>query len=250
MAETGNSGIYEIVNLVNGKRYIGSAQSLHKRRGQHWTRLRNGWHHSRHLQNSWNKYGEQRFCFKVLLFCRIDDLLFYEQRAIDVLKPELNVCLTAGSTLGRRHSPATRAKIGARKVGLKMAPRSIEHREAISRALVGKQKDAAHAEKFQAGRRAFVQTEEHRAGVSAALRVAYQEGRHRRDRPPEYRNKIAATLTGRKLTAEHRANVSRSMTGKKRGPYKLDPAKAEQRRAQAAIMIAKRWPQRKSEATS
>lgn len=245
MADPADSGIYEIVNLVNGKRYIGSAKFLRKRRGQHWTRLRGGWHNNRHLQNSWNKHGGENFEFRVLLRCLVDDLLFFEQRAIDAFSPSLNICPTAGSTLGRRHSPATRAKIGARKAGLKMPPRSAEHRAAISRALLGKMPGPEKMEKLQAGRRAFVRTADQCQGVSEALRAAYAQGRHRRDRPPEYREKIAMTLTGRKLTAEHRANVARAMTGKKRGPYRLDPLKTAQRREQgralAAKVNARRW---------
>lgn len=245
MADPANTGIYEIVNLVNGKRYIGSAKSLKNRRSQHWTRLKGGWHHNRKLQRSWNKYGAESFQFRVLLCCRVIDLLLFEQRAIDAIRPELNICPTAGSTLGRVHSKETRTLIALSKVGLKMAPRSVEHREALSRANKGKPKDPAHLEKLLSGRRKYVRTEEDCKAVSLAMKRAYEDGRHRRDRPTEYRDKISKTLTGRKLSDEHRANVSRAMTGKKRGPYKLDPAKAEKRSADSRAAAFKanqvRW---------
>lgn len=176
MADIADSGIYEIVNLVNGKRYIGSAKFLRKRRGQHWTRLRGGWHNNRHLQNSWNKNGGENFEFRVLLRCRVEDLLFFEQRAIDAFSPALNICPTAGSTLGRRHSSATRAKIGARKVGLKMPPRSVEHCAAISRALSGKMPAPEKMEKLQAGRRAFVRTPRSMSGCIAGASICICAG--------------------------------------------------------------------------
>jgi predicted GIY-YIG superfamily endonuclease len=39
---TGNGGIYEIANRVNGKRYIGSAAFFNKRWSQHRGLLRRG----------------------------------------------------------------------------------------------------------------------------------------------------------------------------------------------------------------
>ncbi len=51
--------------------------------------------------------------FSVLLVCDRAHLLFYEQRAIDILQPRYNVCRTAGSPKGRRHTPESLAKIRA-----------------------------------------------------------------------------------------------------------------------------------------
>jgi DNA adenine methylase len=63
---TGNGGIYEIANRVNGKRYIGSAAYFNKRWSQHRHQLRRGTHHCAHLQRAWTKYGESEFVFRVL----------------------------------------------------------------------------------------------------------------------------------------------------------------------------------------
>jgi predicted GIY-YIG superfamily endonuclease len=49
------SGIYKIVNTKTGKIYIGSAQNIKCRFGNHLSELRRGVHHSIHLQNSYNK---------------------------------------------------------------------------------------------------------------------------------------------------------------------------------------------------
>lgn len=90
------SGIYAIVNTVNGHRYIGSAVDVQRRWDKHKAELRRGNHHSRHLQNAWNKYGECSFSF--LLLRKVEDqskLLLNEQEFINSRRPEYvfpNVC--------------------------------------------------------------------------------------------------------------------------------------------------------------
>lgn len=109
------SGIYEIVNLVNGKRYVGSAVSFKKRWTYHRRDLRGGRHHSRHLQHSWRKYGEQSFEFRIIE--TVDDprqLIEREQHYINALAPEYNQSPTAGSCLGHRQSAETKARQSAR----------------------------------------------------------------------------------------------------------------------------------------
>lgn len=60
------SGIYSITNKVNGKSYIGSAKSISDRWNRHVHLLRRGKHHNKHLQSSWDKYGESSFTFDTL----------------------------------------------------------------------------------------------------------------------------------------------------------------------------------------
>jgi len=62
-------GIYSIVNVINNKVYIGSTKSLYKRLIHHRHRLRNNSHSNKHLQNAWNKYGEDNFDINVLEYC-------------------------------------------------------------------------------------------------------------------------------------------------------------------------------------
>lgn len=59
-------GIYKILNLINGKFYIGSSNNLIKRWRDHLYRLRNNKHMNKHLQNAYNKYGESSFAFVIL----------------------------------------------------------------------------------------------------------------------------------------------------------------------------------------
>jgi len=81
--------------------------------------LRKGTHANGRLQSAYDKYGENALSFEKLIICSIDDLLMYEQRTIDVLKPEYNICPVAGSTLGTRQSPETIAKRVAKNTGKK-----------------------------------------------------------------------------------------------------------------------------------
>lgn len=58
--------IYQITNMINGKYYIGSAQSFERRTWQHKYDLKRGVHKNPRLQAAWNKYGEDAFVFEVL----------------------------------------------------------------------------------------------------------------------------------------------------------------------------------------
>jgi group I intron endonuclease len=73
-----NCGIYTIASQVDGKVYVGSSKNIKERWWTHRTQLRSGTHHSTHLQNSWNKYGEENFVFDKVLICSQPNLLFYE----------------------------------------------------------------------------------------------------------------------------------------------------------------------------
>lgn len=58
--------IYKIINLVNDKFYVGSTTNKKVRFREHRKQLRGNRHHCKHLQASWNKYGEAKFVFKVV----------------------------------------------------------------------------------------------------------------------------------------------------------------------------------------
>jgi group I intron endonuclease len=50
------------------------------------------------------KYGYSKFRLEILEYCEKEDLLKQEQHYLDLLKPEYNVLVTAGSSLGFKHS--------------------------------------------------------------------------------------------------------------------------------------------------
>jgi group I intron endonuclease len=114
MGKTSLGGIYAIVNLNNGKRYIGSAIRFKQRWYVHRDGLRKGSHHSNILQRAWMKHGEDAFAFQILeVVPDRADLLKREQHYLDTLKPEYNINTTAGSRTGATNSPEHRARISA-----------------------------------------------------------------------------------------------------------------------------------------
>jgi group I intron endonuclease len=60
------TGMYQILNLVNNKRYIGSSKNIKQRWHFHKRDLYKNKHHSQHLQFAYNKYGLKNFEFSIL----------------------------------------------------------------------------------------------------------------------------------------------------------------------------------------
>ena len=109
-----NSGIYRITNQLNENVYIGSAINFKQRKHKHFTELNMGIHVNKHLQSAYNIYGKERFKFDILLYCDKENLIFYEQRAIDILKPKYNIRKIADSNTGVKHygiKPSEETKI-------------------------------------------------------------------------------------------------------------------------------------------
>lgn len=104
-------GIYQIVNKVNQKRYIGSSIRLNGRKKRHFSELNCNVHHSQALQRAYNKYGKENFHFFILEYCEADKLLEREQYYLDTLKPEYNICKTAGNCLGKITTNETKQKM-------------------------------------------------------------------------------------------------------------------------------------------
>jgi group I intron endonuclease len=97
------SGIYIIKNNINNKCYIGSAKNFKARWYLHKKQLLNNIHHSILLQRAFNKYGDI-FSYEIIELCQVDDLIKYEQKWFDLLKPQYNICKIAGSSLGIKRS--------------------------------------------------------------------------------------------------------------------------------------------------
>lgn len=73
------SGIYKIENIINHKIYIGSAANIKLRWSSHKSNLKNNIHENKHLQKSYNKYGEINFSFSILEFVKKENLIIQEQ---------------------------------------------------------------------------------------------------------------------------------------------------------------------------
>lgn len=59
-------GIYKIINVINNKFYVGSAEDFARRKRIHWWKLRRGDHPNKYLQAAWKKYGETSFVFVIV----------------------------------------------------------------------------------------------------------------------------------------------------------------------------------------
>jgi len=116
------TGVYQIKNKVNGKKYIGSTSiSFNKRWVSHICDLNKNRHRSDILQKAYNKYGKDNFDFNILQFCPPDLCIKKEQWFIDWVNPEYNICKIANSTLGYRHTDEAKLKMSNSLKGRKIS---------------------------------------------------------------------------------------------------------------------------------
>ena len=93
------SGIYKIVNLKNGKFYLGSSKNTTRRWARHKSALKHNKHHCTYLQRSWNKHGEKHFIFEVIKEmpgATEPELLAEEAKLTSELKPQYNIGSVGG----------------------------------------------------------------------------------------------------------------------------------------------------------
>lgn len=196
--------IYKIVNLVNDKFYVGSTNNQRERFRTHRNKLRRGVHHCAHLQSAWNKYGEEKFAFRVVAHIPDGESL---QEAEDrwlmehVGKPD---CYNAGLRSG-----APMRGISKEKHPAFGKPKTEEQKTAISTTL-----KAFYAEDYnnhpRVGKTHSEETKERIRQAKLANPTAYWEGKERSE---ETKAKIADTqrgkpkTPGRKVSEEGRAKI-------------------------------------------
>lgn len=150
------SGVYQIRNLRNEKRYLGSAgtRGVERRLREHRNLLLRGRHHSIHLQRAWNKYGSDEFVFEIVEECRPDQCLEREQYYLDAIlfancnddrfkKLGYNISRVAQAVMtGRKHTEETKAKISRAKRGKYCGEQHPFFRQTHSRAAIEKNRQA------------------------------------------------------------------------------------------------------------
>ena len=75
-------GVYAILNVDNGMRYVGSSKNIEARGETHFSRLDQGRHHNYALQRAYDTCGDV-WAFVVLEICRLSDLEHTEQKWLD-----------------------------------------------------------------------------------------------------------------------------------------------------------------------
>jgi group I intron endonuclease len=116
-------GIYKIVNIKNGKIYVGSTVNFKCRWRNHLSALVKGTHESYHLQNAFNKYRREFFIFLIEEVIKIEnkkelkiELKKKEQYWVDHYKSNnekygYNIRIIIESNLGIKHRKESKAKM-------------------------------------------------------------------------------------------------------------------------------------------
>ena len=211
-----NSGIYAIVNTVNGKQYIGSAKSLKSRKRNHINALKRSTHYNTHLQNAWDKYSEEAFTFAIIEYVSdVQMLIEREQHWLDLVRPYerqngYNVYSTAGSPLGVKQTDETKRKISQQLKGNKYALGMRHSDEAKAK--------ISSANKGNATAKGHTRSAEHRQKISLA-NIGNKHGAGNkhwvgRTHTEEAKEKIRSAMVGSVMSEETKAKVSLSLTGR------------------------------------
>lgn len=127
------SVVYMIVNIINGKKYVGSCVYFNGRKNHHRCLLRKNTHKGVKLQNAWNKYGESNFKIHIIQYCRRNkrELKRYEQMWMDFYdsyKSGYNMTLKAYSFKGSsNYISKSGVKIGSWNKGRKATLEAIRN---------------------------------------------------------------------------------------------------------------------------
>ena len=100
-ATTKISGIYKIINKVNGKYYVGCSSDIYRRIASHIYKLKRNINSCRYLQNAYNKYGVNNFSWTIIELCPDTNLLEVEQKYLNISKSEKNKSYNISFVAGR-----------------------------------------------------------------------------------------------------------------------------------------------------
>ena len=149
------AGIYKIRNILNNKCYIGCAKNFEIRYTKHLSSLKNQKGVNKHLQNAWNKYGEENFVFEIIeAIDFIEDkkelkkvLNIKEQYWVNILKPDYNIrTRCVNSNLGLSWKLSEKARENLRKA----AKKGKDNR--VSRAVILIDLEGNYIKEFECGK--------------------------------------------------------------------------------------------------
>lgn len=133
-------GIYKITNTINGKIYIGQSTNIDIRKQHYFNRHKI---HNEHLQNSFKKYGKDKFTFEVVKCCKEKYLDRFEKlyiRVYDTMNPEKGYNKESGGHSNKHLSDETRKKMSECQKGHKNSFFGEKHKKE-STMVMSKQKN-------------------------------------------------------------------------------------------------------------
>jgi group I intron endonuclease len=127
------SGVYQIVNEINGKFYIGSSVDIVNRWAAHRHTFKNEPKYNSRIISAVRKYGIEHFTFIVLEECLPikEIILACEQYYIDNMLPQYNILPKAGSNLGFKQPPSFYEKRNGKEPWNKGVPMSEEQKQIL-----------------------------------------------------------------------------------------------------------------------
>lgn len=186
------TGVYKIICLSNNKIYIGSSNNIFKRWNEHIWELNNHKHDNKHLQDAWDKYGEENFKFEIIEECNKDIKLKREQYYLDLYKSynrDIGFNISKNSIApmaGRHHTEEAKRKFSETRKGENHPFYGRHHTEETKRKLseINKGKHVGENNTFY--------------------------GRHHSE---ETKKKISESNKGRHLTDEQKQHLSKKLSG-------------------------------------
>lgn len=106
----GKSGIYMITNKLTKNVYIGQSTNLSNRFLKYFSQSYTKSKENLIISRALIKYGYTNFRVDILEYCEKPLLNQREQYYLDLLKPQYNILKIAGSSLGYKHSQASKDK--------------------------------------------------------------------------------------------------------------------------------------------
>ena len=134
--QKGKIGVYCLVNLINGHIYIGSSINLAVRMGQYLstTYLKSRRNNNMPIIQALLKYGQENFAVLIVEYVEVENVVVRETFYITHLLPYYNVLKQGYSSLGYKHTEATKQLLSELA---KNRTHSDKTKSLISRALVG-----------------------------------------------------------------------------------------------------------------
>ncbi len=224
--------IYLITNKVNGKRYVGQTmnrEGIKVRWYHHRYYLNRNKHSNKHLQDAWNKYGEENFEFEVLhelnfsnkdtLLEALNDLEVMYISIWHLLDVNYGYNIASGGSNGNAFAGKSEEELKEwrRKIGEANKGKTIGEKNAM----YGKRgENSPHWGKHHSEDTKKHQSETMKAKYKSGEIIPAMKGKHHSD---ETKKKMSESLKGRpsnmkgkKHSEESKKKISESMKGKKR----------------------------------